>query len=37
MHEEADEVIERFEGSADNVVGFPSELFLEMIKEFEND
>ena len=37
MQDKDDMFIERFEGSADNVVGFPSELFLEMIKEFEND
>jgi len=37
MQDKDDMFIERCEGSADNVVGFPSELFLEMIKEFEND
>ena len=37
MQDKDDMFIERCEGSQDNVVGFPSELFLEMIKEFEND
>lgn len=37
MQDKDDMFIERFEGSSDNVVGFPSELFLRMIKEFEND
>jgi septum formation protein len=35
MQDENDMFIERVKGSRDNVVGMPSELFLQMIKEFE--
>ena len=34
MQDEDDQFIERIKGSYDNVVGFPTELFKEMIKEF---
>ncbi len=34
MQDTDDQFIERIKGSYDNVVGFPSELFKEMIKEF---
>ena len=37
MQDKDDMFIERVTGSRDNVVGFPSELFLKMIKEFKND
>jgi septum formation protein len=35
MQDEDDMFIERIKGSRDNVVGMPSELFLEMIREFK--
>ncbi len=34
MQDTDDQFIERIKGSYDNVVGFPTELFKEMIKEF---
>ena len=34
MQDTDDQFIERLKGSYDNVVGFPTELFKEMIKEF---